>query len=97
MYSNYDNHSEQSEQNDQEQGCCQLSNPLDYLVDEEIDEQLMMPRKPRSSIESSDRRLEIPACQPAYISRHLRDSFSAGVTSQPTFITHLSLRVDFKL
>ena len=36
--------------------------------------QLMMPRKPRSSIESSDRRLEIPACQPAYISRHLRES-----------------------
>ena len=75
MYSNFDNYSEQSEQNDQEQGgYCQLSNPLDYLADEEIDMQLMMPRKPRSSIESSDRRLEIPACQPAYISRHLRDS-----------------------
>ena len=47
-----------------------MQNPLDFLDED----QFMPKRKPRSSIESSDRQIEIPVCQPAYISRHLRDS-----------------------
>lgn len=45
-------------------------NPLDFLVD---DDQMLIKRRPRSSMESADRQIEIPACQPAFISRHLRD------------------------
>ena len=42
-------------------------NPLDYLEDE-----FALKRKPRSSMESNERR-EIPICEPPYISRR-RDS-----------------------
>ena len=44
-------------------------NPLDFL----LAPGLSLKRKTRSSMESSDRQLEIPVCQPPYIGRH-RDS-----------------------
>ena len=47
-------------------------NPLDFLAMDS--EEIGLKRKPRSSMESSDRQIEIPACQPPYISRHLRDA-----------------------
>ena len=66
------NFNHQIEQREQEQAYSRLSNPLDFL-EEENEQQLIMQRRPRSSNESSDRQIEIPACQPAYISRHLRE------------------------
>ena len=67
MFSDIDENEQQFDQD--------LSNPLDFLINEQGNEfQGYFPkRKPRSSIESSERR-NIPACQPAYISRHMRDS-----------------------
>ena len=43
-------------------------NPLDYLIKDDFH------LKPRSSMESNDRQLEIPNSMPLYISRQHRDS-----------------------
>lgn len=48
-----------------------LPDPLDFLEEDSI---MHVKRRPRSSIESAQRQIEIPLCQPVYISRHLRDS-----------------------
>lgn len=40
-------------------------NPLDFL----LEESLLPKRKPRSSMESIDRELEIPHCRPPYIAQ----------------------------
>ena len=57
------------------------NNPLDFLLDEiDNDESVYrLKRKPRSSIESSERE-NIPTCHPAYISRHMRNSGRAYET-----------------
>ena len=52
-----------------------LKYSVDFLLDEiDNDEECyQLKRKPRSSLESSDRE-NIPSCRPAYISRFMRDS-----------------------
>ena len=50
-------------------------NPLDFLLLPDLN----MKRKTRSSMESADRQLEIPACQPPYISRHRDSNLSRGL------------------